>query len=87
MYNLSTVISGLPVAELSVSPRIAATKKAVMIYAHRGICRFSDCEIWVNTALGPLVIKGKALRLSKIDNVQVSIVGNIYSIGFQECYK
>ncbi len=87
MYNLATAISYLPLAELSVSPRIAATKNAVVIYSHRGIVKYSDTEIWINTALGPLVISGKRLRLSKIDGVSATVLGTIASICFRENHK
>lgn len=87
MYNLGSVISYLPLAELSVSPRIAATKNAIVIYSHRGVIKYSNQEIWINTCLCPLVICGKRLQISKIDGASVTIVGSIFSISFRENAK
>lgn len=87
MYNLGTAISYLPLAELSVSPRIAATKNAMIIYGHKGVIKYSNQEIWINTCLCPLVICGRKLRVTKIDGVSVTIVGIICSIAFKESLK
>ena len=87
MYNLGTAISYLPLAELAVSPRIAATKNAMIIYGHKGVIKFTNQEIWINTCICPLVICGRKLRVSKIDCASVTIVGVITSISFKENRK
>lgn len=69
-------------AEVTLNvPKITIlAKKEITVENHKGVMRFSNTELVVNTSLGPLTIKGENLEIAFVGGTTITLKGSFKGV-------
>lgn len=75
-----------PDIALNVPKITILAKKEITIENHKGIMKFSDTELVVNTSLGPLTIQGENLEIAFVGGTTLALKGRFKGVVY-DCYE
>ncbi|MBQ8178454.1 MAG: YabP/YqfC family sporulation protein [Clostridia bacterium] len=58
--------------------------KELMIEGHKGLSEYGENEISIRVRGGKIIVKGERLYIDEINHEEISIRGNICSIGVEK---
>ncbi len=79
------ITAGMNIGEnvFSDTPLIEFTgKEKLRLENHKGIVRYSEAEIMVNTSLGTMVIDGEKMDILSLYDEELVIKGEIYGVRY-----